>query len=241
RLLRTPSFTHNVKQLKAVLVGGSSIPRTIIIKAHECGLPLFTTYGLTEMASQVTTTRPGDAPDRLFTSGQALEHRQVKVDRNGEILVKGDTLFRGYVADGNVSLPLDNDGWFHTGDLGSMDSDGYLTVTGRKDNMFISGGENIYPEEIEGTLSLLDGITEALVVPFEDEDFGFRPVAFIRGSGCSRVCKSDLVDSLEKVLPRFKIPVCFYQWPESGEKPQIKPSRPYFQELLKRGELIEIT
>ena len=241
RLLKSPSLSYNTKQLKAVLVGGSAIPQSLIKRAYGSGLPLFTTYGLTEMASQVTTTRPDDSLDRLLTSGKPLEHRQVKISNDGEILVRGDTLFRGYVDNDEVILPVDDDGWFHTGDLGSIDDAGYLTVTGRKDNMFISGGENIHPEQIEGALSVIDYVSDVMVVPVEDDEFGFRPVAFVRITGKNAFNKSDLVTRLEQYLPRFMIPIRFYKWPVSAMESDVKPARRYFCELVKTGELTELT
>jgi len=241
RLLKSPSFSYNTKQLKAVLVGGSAIPKSLIKRAYGSDLPLFTTYGLTEMASQVTTTPPDDSLGRLLTSGKLLEHRQVKISTEGEILVKGDTLFRGYVDEGNISLSLDSEGWFRTGDLGNIDDAGYLTVLGRKDSMFISGGENIYPEQIEGALSLLDGVSDAIVVPDKDDEFGFRPVAFVRTTDNRRTCKKDLVAGLEQLLPRFKIPIHFYEWPVTEPGSNVKPARHYFCELLGTGELRELT
>lgn len=243
RLLRKEPHRDELKELSALLVGGSAIPKTLITQAYECGLPLFTSYGLSEMASQVTTTNPSDSLDRMLTSGKPLDHRQVKVSSEREILVKGGTLFRGYVEKDEIHLPVDSDGWFHTGDLGRLDDTGYLTVRGRKDSMFISGGENIHPEEIEGTLSLLDDVSDAVVVPMEDDEFGFRPVAFIRTAGNKRVCKSDLVTRLEQYLPRFKIPARFCKWPETAQESNVKPSRRYFRKLLLMAshELTELT
>jgi len=243
RLLHKKPTRDETKGLSALLVGGGAIPKTLITQAYGCDQPLFTSYGLTEMASQVTTTSPGDSLDRLLTSGRLLDHRQVKVSTEGEILVKGDTLFRGYVVQDEVYLPVDGEGWFHTGDIGRLDDTGCLTVRGRKDSMFVSGGENIHPEEIEGTLSLLDDVTDAVVVPIEDDEFGFRPVAFIRTAGNKRVYKSDLVTRLEQYLPRFKIPVRFYKWPETAQESDMKPSRRYFRELLlvANHELTELT
>lgn len=241
RLLYTSSLAKRIKGLTALLVGGSAIPKSLIKRAYGSGLPLFTTFGLTEMASQVTTTRPGDPLDRLLTSGKLLEHRQIKISTEGEIMVKGNILFRGYVEHDEVNLPVDSDGWFHTGDIGSLDEMVYLTVKGRKDNMFISGGENIHPEEIEGTLCLLDSVSDAIVVPVEDDEFGFRPVAFVRATGNNRVCKSDLVAGLEQLLPRFKIPVRFYEWPETTPDSRLKPARQRFRELLTTRELTELT
>jgi len=232
RLLHKKPGRDEIKGLSALLVGGSAIPRALITQAYECGLPLFTSYGLTEMTSQVITTNPGDSLDRLLTSGRLLDHHQVRISSEGEILVKGDTLFCGYVEQDEVFLPVDSDGWFHTGDLGRLDDTGYLTVRGRMDSMFVSGGENIHPEEIEGTLSLLDDVSDAVVVPVEDDEFGFRPVAFIRTEGNKHVYKSDLVTRLEQYLPRFKIPTRFYKWPETAQHSDVKPSRRYFRELV---------
>ena len=122
------------------------------------GLPIHTSYGLTEMASQVTTTPPGASPGELRTAGRVLPGREVSISGGGEILVRGETLFAGYVDGEKVDRPLDADGWFHTGDLGDLDEDGYLRVLGRSDNLFISGGENIQPEEIEEALCSLEGV-----------------------------------------------------------------------------------
>ncbi|MCP4156081.1 MAG: AMP-binding protein, partial [bacterium] len=142
--------------LKALLLGGSAFPEALIRKALSLNLPIYTTYGLSEMASQVTTTSKNDTaptppPGRLTSSGKILNFRTIKIENN-EILVKGKTLFKGYLEKDSISIPLTKDGWFGTGDLGAIDAYGYLRVSGRKDNMFISGGENIMPEEIEALL-----------------------------------------------------------------------------------------
>jgi O-succinylbenzoic acid--CoA ligase len=241
RLVQGRFSSGGIRRLKTVLVGGGTVPRPLIEQAHEKNLPLFTTYGLTETASQVTTTQPGAPLDKLFTSGRCLKYRQVRIGRDSEILVKGDTLFRGYVEGDTVSLPLGSDGWFHTGDLGVMDDSGYLTVIGRKDNMFISGGENVYPEEIESALTLLEGVTDAVVVPVEDDEFGHRPAVFIRTVDDKPVGKETLVRDLGRHLPRFKIPVRFYRWPVLDDAPPAKPPRRLLQELLRDGDVTEIT
>jgi o-succinylbenzoate---CoA ligase len=143
-----------------------------------------------------------------------LPEREVSISEEGEILVRGATLFAGYVEGGKLDLPLDTEEWFHTGDLGELDENGCLRVLGRKDNLFVSGGENIQPEEIEEALSALPGVEAAVVVPVDDTEYGQRPVAFVRMEDGSTV---DLALELEKVLPRFKIPVAFYAWPEESD------------------------
>jgi O-succinylbenzoic acid--CoA ligase len=213
QLLRLLREDTELGGLKAVLMGGGPVSASLVDEALSRGLPIHTSYGLTEMASQVTTTPPGAPPEALRTAGRVLPEREVLISQEGEILVRGATLFAGYVEDGKLDLPLDTDGWFHTGDLGESDENGYLRVLGRKDNLFVSGGENIQPEEIEEALSALPGVEAAVVVPVDDPEFGQRPAAFVRMEHGNTV---DFALELEQVLPRFKIPIAFYAWPEEG-------------------------
>jgi O-succinylbenzoic acid--CoA ligase len=141
--------------------------------------------------------------------------------------VRGETLFAGYVEGAAIDRPLDTDGWFRTGDLGELDADGYLRVRGRKDNLFVSGGENIQPEEIEEVLCRLEGVEDAVVVPIPDPEFGSRPVAFVRGGRLD-----DPTRALEPLLPRFKIPVAFHRWPGGVEG--MKVDRAFFSERARR-------
>ena len=235
-------FSH----LKAVLLGGSGFPTALIQKALSLNLPIHTSYGLSEMASQVTTTPPGapgtpGAPaEKLFTSGKLLAHRDLFIDKNNEICVKGKTLFKGYVEGAEISRPLDNRGWFHTGDLGQVDAEGYLTVLGRRDNMFISGGENIMPEEIEAILSRLPEVERVVVVPVVDEMYGFRPAAFLKlreSAVTAAVTKDYLVSYLEGKLPRFKLPGFFYHWPEGLEEDSLKVKRSLFEKLCRQDAM----
>jgi O-succinylbenzoic acid--CoA ligase len=201
--------------LEAVLMGGGPVPPSLVDEALARGLPLHTSYGLTEMASQVTTTPPGASPERLRTAGRALPRREVSISESSEILVRGETLFAGYVEGEELNRPLDAEGWFRTGDLGELDEDGYLRIGGRMDNLFISGGENVQPEEIEEALCRLNGVDEAVVVPVSDDEFGARPVAFVRINDAE---PRDLAGELEPVLPRFKIPSSFHPWPEEARR-----------------------
>lgn len=230
RLLRENKTV--LEGLKAILLGGSAMPNSLVKEASSRGLPVHTSYGLTEMASQVTTTPPDASPDELRTSGKVLPHRELAISKEGEILVRGETLFAGYLREGGVERPLDPEGWFHTGDLGELDGKGYLRVTGRRDNMFISGGENIQPEEIEAILCRFDGVEQAVIVPLPDEEFGERPVAFVRTSS-GDLSPERFADALGEVLPRFKIPVAFYGWPEDASS-GMKVDRKFFRELARK-------
>ena len=225
--------------LKAVLVGGGAVAPSMIQEAFARGVPLHTTYGLTEMTSQVTTTPPGVALDRLGTAGRLLPYRQIRIAEDGEILVRGAVLFQGYVDGGVLQRPLDADGWFHTGDRGVLDADDFLRVLGRTDNMFISGGENIHPEEIEQALCTLAGVQQAVVVPVADASFGQRPVAFVKMAG-SLPGRDAFAAGLEGVLPRFKIPLAFYAWPVEAASRSMKVDRAFFRRYAAQRHQAEL-
>lgn len=226
--------TKGTGHLKAVLLGGSAFSKDSIKRAVDNGLPVHTSYGMSEMASQVTATPPGAGLNRLLTSGKALKHRQVKISSEGEILVRGKTIFRGYQIGSTAYCMLDSTRWFHTGDLGELDQYGYLTVKGRKDNMFISGGENIMPEEIESILLSIPGIRQAVVIPKPDETYSFRPVAFIDLDETLIPNLETVIVNLETRLPRFKIPDIFYKWLDITENTSIKINRSKFQESFNK-------
>jgi len=226
RMLKSLTGVKALTILKAILLGGSAVPSWLMNEAQRRSLPLYCSYGLTEMASQVVTT------DR-YAAAKTLPYRMVMISNEKEILVKGETLFKGYIRDNEIQLPLDEDGWFHTGDLGRMNDDSSLIILGRKDNMFVSGGENLYPEEIEACLLQLDHITQAMVVPMDHLEFGHRPVAFIKTEVGVPINKTVLIKHLENLLPRFKLPINFLDWPEEISDLNQKGQRRYFKELVK--------
>jgi O-succinylbenzoic acid--CoA ligase len=223
RLLRSEGLSASVPFVKAILLGGSAISPALFMAAREKKLPVFPSYGLTEMASQVTTVRPNSPPAKRETSGRLLRNRDLQIADDGEILVCGDTLFIGYVDEKGIDPARDENGWFHTGDIGTLDDDGYLTVRGRKDFMFISGGENIHPEEIESAIARLGEVEQSLVVPVDDAEFGQRPVAFLRGFGALPP-PATLSARVGEWLPRFKIPVAYFPWPAEFDS-RGKPDR----------------
>jgi O-succinylbenzoic acid--CoA ligase len=201
-------------QLRSVLLGGAPIPHSLLTKALQFGFKLNPTYGLTEMTSQVTM-EPFATP---------LPYREMKLAPDGEILVRGKTLFLGYLN----SPP--QEGWFATRDLGHMTKEGKFEVIGRKDNLFISGGENIQPEEIEEALLHLPGIAEAIVIPQPDPEFGARPVAFIYDE-TKRATLESIREQLKGKISSFKMPIALYPLPpvEMG----LKRSRKQCAELLR--------
>ncbi len=209
RLLADKESTALLRTMKAVLLGGSSAPRSLIEEAVRLHIPLFLTYGSTEMSSQIATT-PAPIKGIQENSGKLLPWRELKVSQDGELLVKGACLFQGYLREGNIHPQTDNDGWFHTSDIGSVTDDGTVTVAGRKDNMFISGGENIHPEEIEKALMMIDGVLDALVVPVNDDEYGQRPVAFIKTIEENKPDEITITQAMHSMAGKLKSPIHYY-------------------------------
>lgn len=227
-------YSYSLESLQAVLVGGGPISSPLIETALRRELPLSTTYGSTESASQVTTVPPG-LTQKLNTSGKPLKYRELKISEEGEILIKGECMALGYLNSESVNSLVDNEGWYHSGDLGSLDEDGYLSVVGRKDNMFISGGENIFPEEIEASLCRIEGIENAVVVPVDDKEFGQCPAAFIKTSS-EFIIETNLIQGLlEGTLPKYKIPKLIQPWPSDLPKKGWKPDRKNLKKIADKG------
>ncbi|MEM1044383.1 MAG: AMP-binding protein, partial [Bacteroidota bacterium] len=210
----------DLTSLRAVLLGGSAIPSDLLDEAVRRGVPVATSYGLTEMTSTVTAALPGASRTALATSGAVLPHREVRITEAGEIEVGGPALFAGYVAPDGLDAPA---AWYPTGDLGHLDAEGRLVVTGRRDLMFVSGGENVQPEAIEAALLRLDAVAEAVVVPVADAEFGHRPVAFVRSTSEDALDPEAVRAALRADLPGFMVPVAVYAWGGAGG---MKPDRP---------------
>lgn len=218
-----------IPELRGLLLGGSAIPAPLLDRAFDRGLPLHTSYGMTEMATQAATTPPGASRRILESAGRPLAPGSLRIEATGRIAVGGPARFLGYWEEGRLVEPFDAEGWFRTGDCGHFDEDGYLHVTGRIDNMFIAGGENIQPESIERALLQLPGITRAVVVPVPHPEFGATPVAFVECEG--PVQPEEIREALLRVLPRFLVPKHLLPWPSDGLGAGMKINRRAFAAL----------
>jgi o-succinylbenzoate---CoA ligase len=226
RLLNERLTIDNLRKCRAIFLGGSSIPHSLIKKCLQNGLKIYTSYGLTEMASTVAIKKiTGYTTD----NAEILPSCQVKINKENEILIKGEALFLGYFEKDVLNRCIDKDGWFYTGDLGSIETN-TITVKGRKDNMFISGGENIFPEEIEKHLLMIDGIENAVVIAVKNDEFGQRPLAFVMMN--SKMKTEEVIKDLKKTLPSYKIPDRFIPWPADYKEEDIKLKRQYFKTLI---------
>lgn len=228
------SLHQRMKMLKAILLGGGPIPQALVKRSYELGWNLYTTYGMTEMASQITTTVEGDTLEHLLTSGKPLVVNSIKLGDDGSIKVNGPTRFIGYLDGGMLRKPFDNDGWFETGDIGRWTQDGYLCVLGRKDNMFICGGENIFPEEIETCILESGYARNAVVIPRQDEEYGMVPIAYVEL--VKENAENQLIEYLRKCLPGIKIPKRIYPLPKEFCLSNVKLSRHLLMEYLNRNK-----
>ena len=161
--------------LKAIILGGARIESSLITEFSRRNLPVLTTYGMTETASMISLLPPDAKQPRFETAGQVLPYREIKIE-DQRVLVRGEVLFSRYLDTTETGA---EDGWFATGDLGSIDSEGYLIIRGRRDDMIISGGENIDPRRIEQAMRAIPGIDRAVVMSRPDRKWGQRPVAFV--------------------------------------------------------------
>ncbi|MBJ7462553.1 MAG: fatty acid--CoA ligase family protein [Mycolicibacterium sp.] len=173
---------HRLASLRAGVTGAADIPVELIRRVHE-ELPfqtLATGYGLTE-AGTVTLSRPGDTfEDIATTAGRPCDGVEVRIAADAEVLVRGYTVMQGYLDDPVATAEtIDADGWLHTGDLGTVDEAGRLTIVGRKKDMFIVGGFNAYPAEIEGFLLEHPAVRQAAVIGVPDERMGQVGKAFV--------------------------------------------------------------
>jgi len=210
RLLVDQKSKALLRRLKAVLLGGSAAPKSLIECALREGIPLYLSYGSTEMGSQIATT-PAPITSAQQNSGKLLPYRELSVAKDGELLVKGPCLFQGYLQGGLIQPQTDREGWFHTADIGTISAKGEVTVLGRKDNMFISGGENIHPEEIEKALMTIEGIVDALVVPVPDDEYGQRPVAFIQSIEEEKPDEPAIIEAMQTIVGKLKTPIRYEQ------------------------------
>ncbi|NVM21350.1 MAG: o-succinylbenzoate--CoA ligase [Desulfobacterales bacterium] len=200
--------------VKVILLGGAPAPGKLMEKTREAGLPVLTTYGMTESASQITSMSPDDPADKLSTSGRPLkyvelrivdpESRDLPTGAEGEIAVKGKTVFGGYL-NPDLGENRADDQWLFTGDKGYLDSYGYLTVTGRVDDMFVSGGENIYPGEIEAEAASCASVRACGVIAVDHAQWGKRPVLFVEAAQ-AEFEEREMALYLKARLPKIKIP-----------------------------------
>ncbi|UAL43409.1 o-succinylbenzoate--CoA ligase [Shewanella inventionis] len=224
--LQPQALTH----VKALLLGGGMIEPQLINTLNALHVKAYTSYGMTEMSSQITTAKANLSGHH----GRPLPARQLKLV-DGVIWVKGECLFMGYLTPQGVSLPVDEQGWFCTQDKGLLNEKGQLMILGRADNMFICGGENLHPEQIEAALITHPNVAQAIVFAMPDPVFGNLPAAiidYIDDNGAEQLnteeinqVNTQLSELIELKLARFMRPRQYFSWPKQVVSSGIKAPR----------------
>ncbi|NMG31059.1 acyl-CoA synthetase [Aromatoleum evansii] len=202
--------------LRMITTGSTIVPDRLFRAVHERGVPLVQIYGSTETSPIAAYVKAADARTHAGAAGRAARHCSLRVAAegdgeaktgvSGEILVRGPNVMAGYWNNPQATAAALKDGWFHTGDMGHFDADGWLWVDGRKKEMIISGGENIYPAEIENLLAESPDIAEVAVVGRPDERWGECVVAVIVTHAGSTLDADGVLKLLDGRIARYKLP-----------------------------------
>ncbi|CAB4729412.1 MAG: AMP-binding protein [Actinobacteria bacterium] len=200
---------RDLSSLRLAVTGAAVVPVVLIERMRdELGIDqVVTAFGMTE-AVVVTMCREGDPADLVATTcGRAIPGMEIRIGEEGELLVRGDYVMLGYLDDPEAtSAAIDADGWLHTGDIGILDADGNLSITDRLKDMYISGGFNVYPAEIEQALARLEGVADVAVVGVPDERMGEVGAAYVVLAGDARLARDDVIAYCKERLANFKVP-----------------------------------
>jgi len=191
--------------VRAVLLGGAAASPRLLGAAADRGIPVLTTYGLTEACSQVTTQAYGTVQRGEAGAGRPLAGIEVRI-RDGRILVRGPTMFSGYHPLDTPPCPFDADGFFDTGDEGELDPRGNLHVHGRRSDLIVVGGENVYPAEVEQAALEVPGVADACVFGVPDAEWGERVALAVVGAEGVPPDLDAVAATLAERLARHKLP-----------------------------------
>ena len=200
--------SYDLSSLRLAVTGAAVVPVVLIERMRdELAIEqVVTAFGMTEAV--VVTMCRGDETAAVVAStcGRAIDGMETSIADDGELLVRGDFVMLGYLDDPEATAEaIDADGWLHTGDIGTVDADGNLAITDRKKDMYISGGFNVYPAEIEKELARLDGVVEAAIVGVPDERLGEVGAAFVVRTR-EDLTPDDVITFCKERLANFKVP-----------------------------------
>jgi acyl-CoA synthetase (AMP-forming)/AMP-acid ligase II len=214
-LLTYDADAHDTSSLRWVMSGAAPVPESLITTYAEMGIEIHQVYGLTETAGPACLISPEDALERVGSTGKAFFYTEVRVvdedgndcgvDEPGEVWVAGPHIMTGYWNRPEATAETVVDGWLHTGDVASVDADGFVYIQDRIKDMIISGGENVYPAEIENVILSMDGVNEVAVIGLPSEKWGESPLAIVV-KGDEDLTAEDVLAYTDGKLARFKQP-----------------------------------
>ena len=209
-LLAAPNRAdYDLSSLRLAVTGAAVVPVVLIERMRdELAIDhVVTAFGMTE-AVVVTMCREDDSAETVATTcGRAIPGMETRIADNGELLVRGDYVMLGYLDDPEATAEaIDGDGWLHTGDIGTLDEAGNLAITDRLKDMYISGGFNVYPAEVEQALMRMDGVTDVAVVGVPDERMGEVGKAYVVVAPDAGRTPDDVIAFAKERLANFKVP-----------------------------------
>ena len=254
RMLDAPSgVDRDLSSWRLVTLGGAPVPPELVRQAQQRDLKVAIGFGQTEASPYLTHTLPDDPhPDWLSTVGRPLPQTEIKIidpetgsmvprGEIGEICARGYAVMKDYFDNPDAtSSAIDREGWLHTGDLGSLDEYGYCRVQGRRKDMIIRGGENIYPREVEDVLHTHPAILDASVIGVPDRDWGEVPVGFVQVRPGHQCVADELTEFCRGRLASYKVPRIWRfaeQFPQtaSGKTQKFKLREIYLTEIAGLG------
>ncbi|GAA1460299.1 FadD3 family acyl-CoA ligase [Williamsia maris] len=201
---------HDLSSLRLVVTGAAIVPVVLVERIQrDLGVQtVITAYGLSETSGFVSTCTPDDDDETVAnTCGRAFAGMEIALSDVGEVLARGDMVMRGYLDDAAATAEtIDADGWLHTGDIGTIDDRGNLRITDRLKDMYICGGFNVYPAEVEQTLVRLGAVTEAAVIGVPDERLGEVGRAYLTLRGGASISEAEVISHCRSTLANFKVP-----------------------------------
>ena len=204
-LAQQPGFADaDLSSLDRAVVGGAPMPEPLLELWAARGTAVIQGYGLTEAAPNVLCLPPEDAIRKSGWAGKPYPFVDVRLSDDGELQVRGPNVFPGYWRNPDATAEaFTEDGWLHTGDVAECDQEGFFRIKGRLKDLYISGGENVYPAEVEAVLHEHPCVTDAAVVGAPDERWGEVGVAFVVADGAD---EDELIDWCRARLAKFKVP-----------------------------------
>lgn len=236
------SVMRSPDSLRCVLLGGGPAPLKLLEDCKQKNFPVYQSYGMTETSSQIVTLPPEYSLSKLGSAGKPLFSCEIKImkdgkpceaNEHGEITVKGPNVMKSYFHNQKATEQSFQNGWFLTGDLGYLDKEGFLYVLDRRSDLIISGGENIYPAEVEAVLLAHPSVMEAGVAGAEDEIWGKVPYAFIVKNNW--INEEELLEHCKKKLAKYKVPKQIYFVDQLPRNASNKLLRNELKNLLSRG------
>ncbi len=219
----------DLASLRNVVVGGAAMPYTVLTEWSARGVAVLQGYGLTEAAPNVFCLSAAEALAHPGSVGHPYPYVEVALadargcpvegPGQGELWVRGPCLFAGYWRDPEATAAAMAGSWLRTGDVAARDADGFYRIAGRAKEMYVSGGENVYPVEVENAITSLAGVASAAVVRVAHPVWGEAGVAFVERSPGARVDADDLREHCRDRLAAYKIPVEFYVVDELPRNP----------------------